>query len=134
MGAPRWPPYPQRSERPGKPVPLSNLDGGPEMAPIPPTLGAARETRAALQLRWGPRDGPHTPDARSGPGNPCRSSISVWPARPSVSTVRHLISTARLMAVDGARGAPHGEREPDTCRPGRVADGLSGCRRPREQD
>src|SRR5207247_11389288 len=45
--------------------------GGPEMAPHPPpTLGAARETRAALQLRWGPRNGPHTPNARSGPGDP----------------------------------------------------------------
>src|SRR6267378_4415808 len=33
--------------------------GGPDMAP---------------QFRWGPRHGPQTPNARSGPGNPCRSS------------------------------------------------------------
>src|SRR6267143_3359004 len=33
--------------------------GGPEMAP---------------QFKWGPRHGPQTPNARSGPGNPGRSS------------------------------------------------------------
>src|SRR5205823_12779509 len=28
----------------------------------------------APQFKWGPRHGPQTPNARSGPGNPCRSS------------------------------------------------------------
>src|SRR6266850_3579052 len=106
MGAPIWPPIPQRSERPGKPVPLLDLP------------------RAT--------NGPPSPtDARSGPAKPWRFSISF---RPSVSTVRGLISTVRPIGVDGARGGTHGEREPDTCRPGGVADGLSGRRRPRQQD
>src|SRR2546429_9992977 len=96
MGASTWPPYPptlgaaretraarqlrwgprhgphtpQCSERPGEPVPLANLDGGPDMAPIPPMLGAARGTRAAPPPRWGPRRGPPTPPRPRAPGGP----------------------------------------------------------------
>src|SRR5437867_13255676 len=57
VGAPRWPPHPPRSERPGEPVAL--LDpaliegGGPDMAPTPP-------------------------DARDAPRNPGRSSMSPY--------------------------------------------------------
>src|SRR2546421_12989864 len=80
-----------------------NLNGGPEMAPNPPAL--------------------------AGPGKAVAGSIS---AHSRVSTVRGLISTARPIAVDGARGATHGEREPDTCRPGGGSDGPSGRRRPRQ--
>ena len=69
MGAPKWPPYPQRSGRPGGAVaPLDNgWERGPEMAPIPPSV-------------------------RRAPGNPVRSSISVvvigapkWPPYPQRS-------------------------------------------------
>src|SRR5918994_592384 len=50
MGAPKWPPYPQRSSRPGGAVALLvNLLGlgGPEMAPNPPSLGPPRQSRGA---------------------------------------------------------------------------------------
>jgi hypothetical protein len=50
MGAPTWPPSPQRSGRPGQAVtPLDH--GGPDMAPKPPTLGAPRPSRDAPRLR-----------------------------------------------------------------------------------
>src|SRR6267143_6570867 len=52
LGAPRWPPNPQRSDHPGKPGPVLCLVGGPEMAPKPPSV-------------------------RTGPGNPWRSSVLV---------------------------------------------------------
>src|SRR6266550_1145242 len=55
MGAPTWPPYPQRSERPGAAVAL--LD--------PPAFGAPRRSRGA----------PRSPNVRSAPAQPWRSSI-----------------------------------------------------------
>src|SRR4051812_10320656 len=51
--APRWPPNPQRSERPG--VAMALLDHGGR----------------------GPRNGPQAPNARSAPAQPYRSSITV---------------------------------------------------------
>src|SRR5439155_18669906 len=58
-GGPRHgPPHPPRSERPGKPVAL--LDH-PRVAPV--DVG-------------GPDMAPHTPHARSAPGNPWRSSTT----------------------------------------------------------
>src|SRR5262245_13774636 len=50
MGAPRWPPSPQRSARPGTAV-----------APL-------RVARPRRQLTWGPRDGPKPPGWRGPPG------------------------------------------------------------------
>src|SRR5438132_5600491 len=47
MGIPRWPPNPQRSERPGDAVALLYSYGGPDMAPTPPTFGAPRRRRGA---------------------------------------------------------------------------------------
>ncbi len=53
-------------------------------------------------MTWGPRHGPHTPNARSAPGNPWRSSISAIRSR--------ALSAARAAAVAGAvllaAGAP----------------------------
>src|SRR5688500_1237289 len=59
MGAPKWPPYPQRSARPGE---------------AGTGLGNARAGRL---LRWGPRNGPHTPSARRAPAEPGRASDSL---------------------------------------------------------
>ena len=44
MGAPKWPPYPQRSERPGEAVALLDTRMGSLVTPLPtaPTLGWAR--------------------------------------------------------------------------------------------
>ena len=65
------PPTPQRSERPGEPVALlghrtRRIDhmGGPEMAP-----------RFAERRGYAPSDSPA--NARSAPGNPWRSSVTV---------------------------------------------------------
>src|SRR6266702_2926281 len=70
MGAPTWPPYPQRSGRPGKAVaPSTSVGAGPDMAPIPPTLGTPRQSRGALDIR---PHGPHTPNARDAPAKPWR--------------------------------------------------------------
>src|SRR6266581_1699312 len=110
MGAPKWPPYPQRSGRPGKAVapstsvgagsalegprdgpPYPQRSGRPGKAVAPstsvgagsalegprhgpsnsPTLGTPRQSRGALDNR------PHTPNVRSAPGNPWRSSTTV---------------------------------------------------------
>src|SRR5437762_1407313 len=54
MGAPTWPPYPQRSERRGGAGAPLFLHGGPDMGPIPPTFGAPRRSRGAPLS-------PHTP-------------------------------------------------------------------------
>src|SRR5467141_4979068 len=81
MGAPRWPP---------------NLNGGPDMAPKPPTLGAARETRAA------PRP---TPNARSGPGNPGRSSTHRRRSGRPGQAVASLGYSDRLLELDGQESA-----------------------------
>src|SRR5437762_1407311 len=75
MGAPTWPPNPQRSERPGGAVALLYRHGGPDMAPIPPTFGAPRRSRGAPLSTWGPRHGPHTPNVRSAAAEPGRPSF-----------------------------------------------------------
>src|SRR5882724_4264658 len=93
-------PAPTRLSRWGAPKWPANLDGGPDMAPQPPTLGAARETRAA----------PRPPNARSGPGNPCRSSTPQRSERPGKP----------VPLLD--RGAP---RLPD-----RLLVSMGGCRGP----
>src|SRR5260370_803701 len=53
MGAPRWPPNPQRSDRPGE-------------------AGAALHDPRDPRLTWGPRQSPHTPTARTPPPKPPR--------------------------------------------------------------
>src|SRR5439155_1235843 len=92
VGAPKWPPNPQRSSRLGEAA--ARLDhprrcGGPEMAPKPPPPPRLREPAARLDhprrcggpemarpFDWGPRNGPQTPHARRAPGNPGRASMS----------------------------------------------------------
>src|SRR2546428_6623705 len=81
MGAPTWPPNldggldmapkpPNARSGPGNPCRSPTYMGAPTWPPYPPTLGAARGTRAARQLRWGPRHGPHTPQCSERPGEP----------------------------------------------------------------
>src|SRR5438552_14597885 len=78
MGAPTWPP---------------NLNGGPDMAPKPPTLGAARETRAA----------PRQPPQRSSrPGEkPRRSSFTASRQRDVVVLADPLQHEERRRALPG---------------------------------
>src|SRR5207302_6876093 len=77
MGAPTWPPSPQRSERSGAAVaPLWAghwARWGPDMAPKPPTFGARRRSRGAPLGRalgeMGPRHGgPPSPQRSERPG------------------------------------------------------------------
>src|SRR5437588_12547347 len=81
MGAPTWPPSPQRSERPGAAVALLWAGHwarwGPDMAPKPPTFGALRRSRGAPLGRAlgeiGPRHGPQAPNVRSAAAQPWRA-------------------------------------------------------------
>src|SRR5882762_1019251 len=67
-------PYPSGSLDESEPRVL--LDGGPEMAPIPPSArrAPAKPWRSSMtvcyrvRLGWGPRNGPHTPQRSSRPG------------------------------------------------------------------
>src|SRR3989449_354437 len=116
MGAPKWPPSPPRSDCPGQAVALLDLarfmrsvgHGGPEMAPIPPTLGSPRPSRGAPRSRslhavswtWGPRNGPHPPHARIAPAKPWRSSISLgW-----MSSIEHQHSARDFAGLHRAKG------------------------------
>src|SRR5882724_9645762 len=107
VGAPTWPPDPQRSSRLGEAA--ARLDhrrrcGGPETAPRPPTLVAPRRKprRASIivagvgprngpSFDWGPRNGPQTPNARRAPGNPARASIKSSPNLAIAATLQRLI-------------------------------------------
>src|SRR5438132_5878297 len=86
MGAPRWPPNPQRSERPGKSRGARwSEHGGPEMAPKPPAFGAPRQSRGA---RWSEHGGPEMapkPPAFGAPRQkPWRSSTHAGGRRPNM--------------------------------------------------
>src|SRR5438132_4886979 len=52
-----------------------NSDGGPDMAPIPPAFGAPRRSRGA----------PRSPNVRSAPAQPWRSSIPPRSERPGAA-------------------------------------------------
>jgi len=52
-----------------------NSHGGPDMAPIPPTFGAPRRSRGA----------PRSPNVRSAPAQPWRSSIPQRSERPGAA-------------------------------------------------
>src|SRR5882724_11469226 len=52
-----------------------HFNGGHDMAPKPPTLGAARETRAAPRSRASLEMAPQPPNARGAPAKPWRPSI-----------------------------------------------------------
>src|SRR5205814_1278009 len=80
MGAPRWPPNPHRSGRPGEavaPLYFRLTAGGPEMAPQPPpSFRPPRRRRGAPLFTWGPRDGPQSHIVRAASAEPWRPSIS----------------------------------------------------------
>src|SRR6267378_446672 len=84
VGGPDMAPKPPNVRTgPGNPGRSSVLLGAPDMAPNPPAFGPARETRGAPLSCWEPRDGPQTPNVRTTPGNPGRSSVllgaPIWP-------------------------------------------------------
>ena len=58
-----------------KGIPDKETTGGVATVMIETVRGGARSTRRggarARPLKWGPRNGPHTPSARRVPGNPC---------------------------------------------------------------
>src|SRR2546423_6738652 len=51
MGAPTWPPNPQRSERPGKPVPLLDPPSDARRAPAKPWRASIKRRRCPGRLR-----------------------------------------------------------------------------------
>src|SRR5438034_1058288 len=95
MGAPRWPPYSQRSGRPGKAVaPSTSVGAGPDMA------------RSAVEGR----NGPQTPQRSGRPGKPVAPSTSVGAgpdmARSAVEGRNGPSNSPTLGTPRQSRGAP----------------------------
>src|SRR5438094_2474514 len=92
MGAPKWPPNPQRSEapRPRRGAPRAPASG-PEMAPKPPAFGSAPATPwRSSGTRERPRNGPQTPSVRKRPGQAVAllghpRAAPKWPPNPQRS-------------------------------------------------
>src|SRR5947207_13519345 len=98
MGAPKWPPNPQPSERPGEAVPLletAPAHWGPEMAPKPQPSERPGEAVPLLETapaHWGPEMAPTPPAfgasrrSRAAPRGP-RQPIGApkWPPHPQPS-------------------------------------------------
>src|SRR5262245_558321 len=107
MGAPTWPPNPQRSARPGRaaarlyfcPVlrPFFHM-GAPTWPPNPNVRHAPAEPRRASisvpsldrSFTWEPRHGPQTPNVRHAPAEPRRGSSSV-PSLGCQSTIASVV-------------------------------------------
>ena len=74
MGGPEMAPHtPQRSQRPGKAVPLlyspAHCEGAPKWPPIPPSVrsGPAKPCRSTVKM-GGPEMAPQTPQRSERPG------------------------------------------------------------------
>src|SRR5947208_10574345 len=80
-----------------------NSHGGPDMAPIPPTFGAPRRSRGA----------PRSPNVRSAPAQPWRSSIPQRSERPGAAMA--LLDFRR--SPDPRRGERGGVSRRDTAWP-----------------
>src|SRR5205807_1908944 len=92
---------------------------GPRRAPFTPIRSEApRGTRGARLSTCGPRHGPQTPNVRSAPGNPGRSSKSGRRSKPGSTPPAVLAVGPRAAAATAAPG-------------GSVAIGAGGAGRPR---
>src|SRR5438067_1572236 len=68
MGAPKWPPSPKRSSRPGGAVARLYKSWGPRNGPQAPKYSSrAGGAVARLYKSWGPRNGPQAPKRSSRP-------------------------------------------------------------------
>ncbi|PYM79243.1 MAG: hypothetical protein DME13_26630, partial [Candidatus Rokuibacteriota bacterium] len=111
MGAPKWPPNPQTfgAPRHSRVAPLNpQTFGAPRhsrVAPLNPQRSERPGEAGALLYRaWGPRNGPQTPNVRSAPAKPCRSSTQSPNARRPGGPVTRLVFRRDYNA--GAVAAP----------------------------